>query len=78
MTYTKIDLFGVYVAPIAPMIVAAWVLLLPLRRLADHYCLLRHVWHPALFLFAVYLILLSVIVVLAAPLVATLADRIFG
>jgi hypothetical protein len=27
MTYTEIDLFGVYVAPIAPMIVAAWVLL---------------------------------------------------
>jgi protein AaeX len=78
MTYTEIDLFGVYVAPIAPMIVAAWVLLLPLRRLADRYCLLRHVWHPALFLFAVYLILLSVIVVVAAPFAGTLADRIFG
>jgi hypothetical protein len=78
MTYTEIDLFGVYVAPIAPMFVAAWVLLLPLRRLTDRYGLFRHVWHPALFMFAVYLVLLSVIVVVAAPLAGTLADRIFG
>ena len=65
MRYAEINLFGVYVAPIAPMLVAAWILLLPLRRLADHFGLLRYVWHPALFLFAVYLILLSVIVLLA-------------
>jgi protein AaeX len=67
MMYTEIDLFGVYVAPIAPMIAAAWILLVPLRRVADHYCLLRHVWHPALFVFAVYLILLAAIVLLVAP-----------
>jgi hypothetical protein len=61
----EINLLGVYVAPIAPMIVAAWVLLIPLRRLTDRFGLLRYVWHPALFLFAVYLVLLSAIVVLA-------------
>jgi hypothetical protein len=65
MSYTEVDLLGVYVAPIAQMIVLAWVLLIPLRRLADHFGLLRYVWHPALCLFAVYLILLSVIVILA-------------
>jgi hypothetical protein len=65
MRYTEIDLLGVYVAPIAPMIVLAWVLLIPLRRLADHFGLLRYVWHPALCLLAVYLMLLSAIVVLA-------------
>ena len=65
MRYTEINLLGVYVAPIAPMIVAAWVLLIPLRRLADHFGLLRYVWHPALFLFAVYMVLLSAIVLLA-------------
>ncbi len=53
MRYTEINLFGVYVAPIAPMIVAAWVLLIPLRRFADRFGLLRYVWHPALFLFAI-------------------------
>jgi protein AaeX len=65
MRYTEINMFGVYVAPIAPMIVAAWVLLIPLRRAADRFGLLRYVWHPALFLFAVYLVVLSAIVLVA-------------
>jgi hypothetical protein len=65
MRYTELDLFGVYVAPISVMIVVAWVLLIPLRRLADHFGLLRYVWHPALVLFAVYMMLLSGIVLLA-------------
>jgi hypothetical protein len=65
MKYSEVNLFGVYVAPIAPMIVAAWVLLIPVRRVADRFTLLRYVWHPALVLFAVYLILLSAIVLLA-------------
>lgn len=65
MSYAEINLFGVYVAPIAPMIVAACVLLVPMRGLADRFGLLRYVWHPALFLFAAYLILLSAIVLLA-------------
>ena len=64
MRFTEINLFGVYVAPIAPMIVGAWVLMIPLRLLTDRLGLLRHVWHPALVLFAVYVILLSVIVLL--------------
>ena len=65
MRYAEIDLLGVYVAPIALMIVAAWLLLLPVRRLAEHFGLLRFVWHPALFVFAAYTILLSMIVLLA-------------
>jgi hypothetical protein len=59
MRFTEINLFGVYVAPIFLLMVAAWVLLLPLRRLADRFGMLRLVWHPALFVFAVYIILLS-------------------
>ncbi len=65
MRFTEIDLLGVYVAPIAPMIVIAWLLMLPVRRLAEHFGLLRFVWHPALFMFAVYTIMLSGIVLLA-------------
>jgi hypothetical protein len=41
------------------------VLLIPLRRFANSFGLLRHVWHPVLFLFAVYLVLVSAIVLLA-------------
>jgi hypothetical protein len=66
MSFTEINLFGVYVAPISLMMVAAWLILIPLRRGADHFGLLRHVWHPALFVFAVYLIVLSCIVLLVA------------
>ena len=62
MRYAEINLFGVYIAPIAPMIVAAWVLLIPLRRVANRFGLLRYVWHPALFVFAIYVILLAAVV----------------
>jgi protein AaeX len=66
MSFTEINLFGVYFAPIAMMMVVAWLCLLALRRLANRYGLLQHVWHPALFEFAVYLIVLSSIVLVVA------------
>jgi protein AaeX len=66
MRFAEINLFGVYVAPVSVMMVAAWMVTISLRRIAAHLGLLRHVWHPALFIFAVYLIVLSSIVLLAA------------
>ena len=66
MSFAEVDLFGVYVAPISLMMVAAWLIVIPLRRVADHFDLLRHVWHPALFVFAVYMIMLSSIVLIVA------------
>jgi hypothetical protein len=59
MRFTEIDLFGVYVAPISLMMVAAWIATIALRRVADRYGLLHYVWHPSLFVFAVYIIVLS-------------------
>jgi protein AaeX len=66
MNFTEVNLFGVYVAPISLMIVAAWLVLIALRRVADHFGLLRHVWHAALFAFACYMIILSTIVLIVA------------
>jgi protein AaeX len=66
MRFTEINLFGVYVAPIFLMMTAAWMILIGMRRIAARFGLERHVWHPALFLFAVYVILLSCIVLIAA------------
>jgi hypothetical protein len=66
MNFTEVDLLGVYVAPISWMMVAAWLILIALRRVADRFGLLRYVWHPALFVFSVYMIVLSSIVLLAA------------
>ena len=66
MSFVEINVFGVYVAPISVMMVAAWLIVITLRRVADHFGLLRHVWHPALFVFAVYMLVLSSIVLVVA------------
>ena len=66
MRFVEIDLLGVYVAPMSLMLVAAWTVTIGLRRIAARFGLLRQVWHPALFLFAVYLIVLSSIVLVVA------------
>ena len=66
MKFVEVDLFGVYVAPISVMMAVAWLVLIALRRVADRFGLLRHVWHPALFVFASYMIILSSIVFIVA------------
>jgi len=64
--FTEIDLFGVYVAPMSMMMAAAWIVTIVLRWSAARYDLLHYVWHPALLVFAVYVIVLSTIVLVAA------------
>ena len=59
MRFTDINLFGVYVAPISIMMIEAWLITIVLGRVAGRWGLLRYVWHPALFVFAVYIIVLS-------------------
>ena len=66
MRFTEINVFGVYIAPMSLMMVAAWVFTIGLRRLAARFGLMRYAWHPALLLFAVYMIVLSSIVLVAA------------
>lgn len=66
MKFIEIDLLGVYVAPIALLIIAAWFATIGLRRIADRFGLLPHVWHPALFMFALYIIVLSSMVLVIA------------
>jgi hypothetical protein len=48
------------------MLIAAWAITIVLRRIAARFGLLRHVWHPALFVFAVYMTALSSIVLIVA------------
>jgi hypothetical protein len=59
MSFAEIDLFGVYVAPLLLTLVGARFVTLALRRIASRFGLLQHAWHPALFVFAVYIIVLS-------------------
>jgi protein AaeX len=62
LKFVEVDLLGVYVAPISVMMVAAWFVTVVLRRVAGRFGLLAYVWHPALFVFTVYIIVLSTIV----------------
>jgi len=64
--FTEINLFGVYVAPISVMMAGAWVVTIGFRRFAARFGLLRYVWHPSLFVFALYMIVLSSMVLVAA------------
>ena len=62
MKFTEINLFGVYIAPIAWFLLVSWVLVMGLRRIAAQFGLLERLWHPALFVFSIYMIVLSSIV----------------
>ena len=62
MRFTEINLFGVYIAPISVMFVAAWILTLALRRAVARFGLLNHVWHPALFALSIFVMILSGII----------------
>jgi hypothetical protein len=66
MSFAEVDLFGVYIAPMSVMMVTAWLVLIALRRVANRFGLLDHVWHPALFVLSVYMIVLSSIVLIVA------------
>ena len=66
MSFFEINVFGVYVAPISLLLVAAWPVTVVARWFAARFGLLRHVWHPALFVFSVYIIVLSSMVLLIA------------
>lgn len=66
MRFSEINIFGVYVAPITVLMVAAWLVTVILCRVADRFDLLRNVWHPALFVFTIYTIVLSSMTLLAA------------
>jgi protein AaeX len=64
MRYTEINIFGIYVSPFVPMMLAAWLAVLPLHRAAHRLANAGHVWHPALFNMALYVIVLSIIVLI--------------
>ena len=66
MKFVEIDVLGVYVAPISVLMIAAWIVTIGLRRAATRFGLMQYVWHPALFVLDVYVIVLSSMVLLIA------------
>ena len=68
MSFVEIDILGVYVAPIVPLMIVAFLVTLVLRWVALALGLFRWIWHPALFELSVYLIVLTGVVVTAGAL----------
>jgi hypothetical protein len=66
LKFFEINLLGVYVAPMSILMLAAWLATLALLRVAGRFGLLRLVWHPALFVLAIYMIALSSMVLAIA------------
>jgi protein AaeX len=66
MRFNEINLFGLYVAPIAVIMAVAWIVYVIIRRAGDRFGLSGQVWHPALFELALYVIIVSSIVVMIA------------
>jgi protein AaeX len=66
LKFFEINLLGVYVAPISILLVLAWLVTVASRTVSSRFGLLRYVWHPALFIFSVYIIVLSSMVLIIA------------
>jgi protein AaeX len=67
VTLSELDISGLYVAPIAGILLIAWVALVVLRRLLIGTGVLRFVWHPALFGLGIYVIIVSCLVFATTP-----------
>ncbi len=59
MSFVEIDLFGVLISPLVPLAALAFAITMALRWLAVELGWVRGVWHPALFEFSVFLIVLT-------------------
>jgi hypothetical protein len=66
VSFAEVNLFGVYVAPISITMVAAWLVTIMLLHVANRFGLLRYAWHPNLFVFAIYIIVLSAWILVAS------------
>ena len=66
----EIDLFGVLVPSFLLWSVAAYLLARVMRKLIAQAGLYRHVWHPALFDFALYVSLIASLVFISREFVS--------
>lgn len=60
----EVDLFGIYVAPIAAYMAVATIIFIPVRIYFDRIEIQRWVWHRSLFDASVYIIILSLLVLI--------------
>jgi protein AaeX len=63
MSFVEINVFGVLISPFVPLMVVAFAITMVLRWVAVELGWVRGIWHPALFEFSVFLIILTATVV---------------
>jgi protein AaeX len=59
MSFVEINVFGVLISPFVPLMVVAFAISLVLRWAAVELGWVRVIWHPALFEFSVFIIVLT-------------------
>ena len=64
MSFVEIDVFGVLISPLVPLMALAAALTLALRIIMTEAGLMRRIWHPALFEFSIFLIVLTAAVLI--------------
>lgn len=64
MSFVEIDVFGVLISPFMPLMAVAFAITMTLRWIAVKLGWVRRIWHPALFEFSVFLIVLTITVLL--------------
>lgn len=57
MSFFNFDLFGVYIAPLAFVLLTCWGAWWLVRHLLDALGVLSLIWHPALFFAALYAVM---------------------
>jgi hypothetical protein len=64
MSFVEIDVFGVLISPLLPLMMIAFAITMMLRWIAVERGWVRGIWHPALFEFSTFLIILTATVLL--------------
>lgn len=62
MSFVEINVFGVLISPFVPLMALAFAITMGLRWLAVRLGWARKIWHPALFEFSVFVIVLTITV----------------
>jgi hypothetical protein len=64
MRFVEIDVFGVLISPLLPLMMVAFAITMVLRWIVVECGWVRGIWHPALFEFSTFLIILTATVLL--------------
>lgn len=64
MSFVEINILGVLISPFVPLMALAFAITMALRAVAVKFGWTRGMWHPALFEFSVFLIVLTATVLI--------------